>query len=122
MKKTWKPVVSGVLAIIAGGMGIGGGISIIVFGMSLVDMPGLYDEIADIIQRASFLGMPISVASGLGAIPLAFGIVAIIGGSFALRRMKWGMALAGSVLAIPIGIPLGIISTVFLANSKNEFK
>jgi len=122
MGKTWKPVVSGILAIIAGCMGIGGGISIIIFGMSLVDMPGLYDEIGEMIQRASTLGMSMPVASGLGAIPLAFGIMAIIGGYHALRRIEWGWALAGSILAIPIGIPLGIISTVFLAQSRNEFK
>ena len=90
--------------------------------MSLVDMPGLYDEIGEMIQRASTLGMSMPVASGLGAIPLAFGIMAIIGGYHALRRIEWGWALAGSILAIPIGIPLGIISTVFLAQSRNEFK
>lgn len=122
MKKTWKPVVSGILAIIAGSMGIGGGVSIIIFGVSLVDMPGLYEEIAEIVRRASTLGMPLSVASGLGAIPLALGIVAIIGGVFAVRRMKWPLALTGSILAIPLGIPLGIISTVFLAQSGDEFK
>ena len=122
MQKTWKPVVSGILAIIAGCMGIGGGISIIIFGISLVDMPGLYDEIGEMIQRAGTLGMPIQFASGLGAIPLAFGIMAIIGASFALRRRNWPLALTGSILAIPIGIPLGIISTVFVAQSRNEFK
>ena len=122
MKKTWRPVVSGVLSIIAGCMGIGGGISIIILGSTLIDMPGIYDEIGDMIHRASTLGMSVSVASGLGAIPLAFGIIAIIGGYFALKRIKWGMALTGSVLAIPIAIPLGIISTVFLANRRNEFE
>jgi hypothetical protein len=103
-------------------MGIGGGISIIIFGISLMDMPGLYDTVADLIQRAASLGMSLSVTSGLGAIPLAFGIIAVIGGCHALRRIKWGLALTGSILAIPIGIPLGIISTVFLAQSQSEFK
>ena len=122
MEKTWKPVVSGILTIIAGCMGIGGGISIIRFSLSLIDMPGIYERIADMIQRANALGMPISVASRFGFIPLVFGIMAVIGGYHALRRIEWGWALAGSILAIPIGVPLGIISTVFLANSRNEFK
>jgi hypothetical protein len=86
MGKTWKPVVSGILAIIGGCMGIAGGISIIIFGMSLVDMPSLYDEIGEMIQRASTLGMSMPVASGLGAIPFAFGIMAIIGGYHALEE------------------------------------
>ena len=103
-------------------MGIGGGISILTLGASLIDMPGLYDAIIDLIESATALGMPMSVASGLGAIPVTFGIIAIIGASFTLRRMNWPMALTGSILAIPIGIPLGIISTVFLVQSRNEFK
>jgi ABC-type dipeptide/oligopeptide/nickel transport system permease component len=36
--------------------------------------------------------------------------------------MNWPLALTGSIMALPIGIPLGIISTVFLAQSRNEFK
>jgi hypothetical protein len=122
LNKTWKPIVSGILAIIAGCMGIGGGISILTLGANLIDMPGLYDAIIDLIESATTLGMPLSVASGLGAIPVTFGIIAIIGASFTLRRMNWPMALTGSILAIPIGIPLGIISTVFLAQGRNEFK
>jgi len=103
-------------------MGIGGGLSILTLGATLIDMPGLYQAIIDLIGSATALGMPLSVASGLGAIPVTFGIIAIIGASFTLRRTNWPMALTGSILAIPIGIPVGIIATVFLAQGRNEFK
>jgi len=36
-------------------------------------------------------------------------------------KKTWKPVVSG-VLAIPLGIPLGIISTVFLAQSGDEFK
>ena len=58
------------------------------------------------------------------AIPtLAIGVLALIGGIYALQRKYWGLALAGSILAIlaPLTV-LGILSTIFISVSKDEFK
>ncbi|UCB47159.1 MAG: hypothetical protein JSV25_07030 [Spirochaetota bacterium] len=58
------------------------------------------------------------------AIPtLAIGVLEIIGGIYALQKKLWGLALAGSILAIiaPVTV-LGIISTIFISISKDEFE
>jgi len=46
----------------------------------------------------------------------------IIGGVFALQRVKWGWALAGSIIAIIAMFPLGVASTIFVAMAKGEFE
>jgi len=48
------------------------------------------------------------------------GIVAIAGGISAIRRKRFGLALAGAICAILSG-PLGILAVVFIALRKSEF-
>jgi hypothetical protein len=48
------------------------------------------------------------------------GIVAIVGGISAIRRKRFGLALAGAICAILSG-PLGILAVVFIALRKREF-
>jgi hypothetical protein len=105
MEKTWKPTVAGILAIIAGaleviigllfstGVGILGGI----FGMGWL----------------SVIFAPLIV----------IGIIAIVGGIYALLRKIWGLALAGSICAL-IGpwFLLGILAIIFVSLGKREFK
>ena len=105
MEKTWKPTVAGILAIIAGvievitgtvwatGAGFWGGI----FGMGWL--------------------------SAIFAPLIVFGIIAIVGGIYALKRRIWGLALAGSIFAL-IGpwFILGILAIIFVALGKSEFE
>ena len=49
------------------------------------------------------------------------GIVAIIGGVYAIRRRNWGLALAGSILAVPGIPPAGVLALVLVAISRKEF-
>lgn len=46
---------------------------------------------------------------------------AVMGSEGDTMKKTWKPVVSG-VLAIPLGIPLGIISTVFLAQSGDEFK
>jgi len=123
MKKTWKPIAAGILNIVAGALSILGFIGVII-GMTIF--------------------VPLSVAVGPGPVPefgrwlvpgfietillivavflLIVGILPIIGGIYALQRKKWGLALAGSILAILGSTPLGISATVFIALAKDEFE
>jgi hypothetical protein len=56
------------------------------------------------------------------AIPfLVIGILALIGGFFALQRKRWGLALAGSIAATVFWFFVGIPAIVFTAQSRNEF-
>jgi len=56
-------------------------------------------------------------------VPLfALGVVAIIGGVYAIRRRVFGLALAGAICAlIPLN-PLGLLAVIFVAVSKREFQ
>lgn len=104
MQETWKPTAAGILCIIAGVIGVIIGIVIAVVG-------GI----------GWFFGMP--WFSAIGAPIIVVGIIAIVGGSCALRRRVWGLALAGSICALlgPWAI-LGILAIIFVALGKGEFK
>jgi hypothetical protein len=49
------------------------------------------------------------------------GIIAILGGIWALRRRSFGLSLAGAVCVLPLGI-LGILAIVCIALAKREFE
>jgi hypothetical protein len=105
MEKTWKPTVAGVLAIIAGALGViigvlfAGGVGVLggIFGMGWL----------------SVIFAPLII----------LGIIAIVGGICALGRRIWGLALAGSICAL-IGpwFLLGILAIIFVSLGKREFK
>ena len=105
MERTWKPTTAGILSIVAGAIGLIVGIVV----ASVGEMVG---------ALTGFLGL-----GAVGAPLIVFGIVAIVGGIFALRRRIWGLALAGAICALvppPIAV-LGILAIIFIALSKREF-
>jgi hypothetical protein len=104
MEKTWKPTVGGILAIIAGALQVILGLIVVIFGSIFTFwMMGLF--------------------GAFGAPLIVFGIVAIIGGIYSLRREVWGLALAGSICAL-IGpwFILGVLAIIFVSLGKGEFK
>jgi hypothetical protein len=107
MERTWKPMVAGVLAIIAGAL------QVILGALGAAGL-GLLGGIIGIGWLSVIFG-PLIV----------FGIVAIVGGLCALRRTVWGLALAGSICAVvgPLFIPvLGVLAIVFVSLGKGEFE
>jgi hypothetical protein len=110
LKRTAKPTAAGILTIIAGAGCILGALGLGAAGAFL----------------GPFLGLPFflhGILWGLMAIPMAvLGILAIIGGIFSIQRRRWGWALAGSIAAILVSHVLGIISTILVALSKDEFE
>lgn len=117
MEKTWKPVVAGILDIVAGTLG---GI------LSFMVILGIL--VFTLVSRSDWLGIPmeasefIPIIIGVLAIPvLAISILSIIGGVFALNRRIWGLALTGSIAALFVSTVLGIPAIVFIVLSKNEF-
>jgi hypothetical protein len=117
MGNSWKPLTGGILSIIGGVIGLFASLGLFIaisalnFTENWMGQWGLYD-------------LPINVSSILLAIaiPLCIcGIIAVIGGIFAVQRKCWGMALAGSIAAFfPAGM-LGLGAVVFIAISKDEF-
>jgi hypothetical protein len=105
MERTWKPTTAGILSIIAGAMGVITGIVVAAIGGII----------------ATFLG--IVWTGAFGAPLIVLGIIAIIGGSYALRRRVWGLALAGSICALigPWAI-LGLLAIIFVSLGKGEFE
>ena len=104
--KTWKPTVAGIMTIISGCYGIGIGATVSTAG----SLAGLFTGLEWL--------------AGIGAGLIVMGVIALIGGIFALRRKVWGFALAGAILSLPLlpaGTALGILSIIFLSKSKGEF-
>lgn len=48
--------------------------------------------------------------------------LALVGGIFSLQRKRWGLALAGSIVAILPFSLLGIAATILVVISKDEFE
>ena len=113
MQNTWKPVAGGVCGIVAGALGILAGSAIgLFFGMSWpLRMP---DLIPWMFGGFDLLGWPFVI----------LGIVAIVGGIFAIQRRLWGLALAGSICAVLIlpAFILGALSVIFVALGRSEFE
>ena len=105
MEKTWKPIVAGILAIIAGALQV-------IFGMIFAIGVGI---------GAGIVGM--GWLSAIFAPLIIFGIIAIVGGIYALLRRIWGLALAGSICAL-IGpwFILGLLAIIFVSLGKGEFE
>ena len=108
MKKTWKPVAGGICGIAAGAWGILAGGTLGVVGLCVPAMR--MDPETGFVH---LLGWPM----------LAFGVMAIIGGIFAIKRQKWGLALAGAICAVLVPpFILGILAVVFVALAHSEFE
>ena len=104
MERTWKGTTAGILTIIGGICGIAIG------------------AIVATVGTAFMLGIPgLEMIAGIGGGMIAMGVIALIGGIFALRRKAWGFALAGAILALFPIIPLGVLSIIFVSMAKKEF-
>jgi hypothetical protein len=57
----------------------------------------------------------------MGGLLVLLGIIAIVGGIWALRRRSFGLSLAGAICILPLGI-FGILAIVFIALAKREFE
>ena len=110
LPRTWKPVVAGILMIIAGITAI----------------------VAEIIYAASgdlgvFAGIPLVESSAsLGGGLYATGAIAIVGGIFAMLRKVYWITIVGVICSMFFTIwqvlVMGIISIILIAISRREFK
>jgi hypothetical protein len=113
--RTWKPIAGGILTIVAGAIHFIGWLGI-----------GLFLNRA--LSLSSFLSRDVPDFSGaliwIFTLPFVIlAIIAVVGGIFALQRRIWGLALAGGICAIfsPLTWFLGVIATIFVSISKDEF-
>ena len=108
---TWMPLTAGILAIIAGAMGVTFGIVVATLGILAGGL-------------VAVIGLPVIgwIGAGAAAIPLAVGTMAIIGGVYALKRSIWGLALAGTICSLLCVWFLGIPAIIFVILGKGEFE
>jgi len=103
LEKTWKPIVAGIIVIIAG-------IISVLFGSAsfalLVTCTSAWSDVGWFLP--------------FGLFTLICGALAIRAGIYALKRMKWGWVLAASIYA-GFGI-LGIPAIILTVLSKGEFE
>lgn len=115
--KTWKPTTAGVLEIIAGALDLAFGLVLLLLGGTLSGILAASGAPAIL----SWFPFPILVGA---ATPLfVLGTFAIVGGSFAIRRRSWPLALAGAICALfpPQLTLLGAVAIVFIVLGKDEF-
>jgi len=119
-KKTWKPTTAGILIIIEGAFSLIGSFFMLMAGIIISagsSWAGLSESDFGTMTAASVGGIILFLAVFIFILAL----LEIIGGIFALRRKAWGLALAGAIAALLDLNPLGILSIIFLAMSKDEF-
>ena len=103
MLRVWKSMTGGIMSIISGLIGIGGG------------------------AIASLMGDFVSESGGIfgfepfGVPTIILGIVAVVGGIFALRRRVWWLAVTGAIFAIPCMPVLGTLAIIFISLADEEF-
>ncbi len=125
VKKTWKPIVAGILNIIAGVLSLLGalgviiGIIVFIYVGSAPFLAYMWGDLADLGIGLNSLIIILVIAAIFSAI---LGILPLIGGIYALQRKKWGLALAGSIVAIFGSSIMGILATIFIAMAKDEFE
>jgi len=118
MKKTWKPTVAGILDIVAGSFGLVLGL-LVVLGFAAFAIFSRTDS--TYLQQLPG-AIIASVLITLALVSLIISILALVGGIYALKRKKWGVALAGSIAALFGSTPLGIAAIILIVLSNNEFE
>jgi hypothetical protein len=127
MNKPWMPVVAGILDIVSGAMGVVMGLFMILylnFAGAIQAAPGAVPRFGP--HLGGFPQMPAAFFPGMGlgiGITLAvLGVLAIVGGIFALRSKAWGLALAGSIAAVLTGRLLGVLALIFTVLGRKDFQ
>ena len=115
MEKPWMPVVAGILDIVSGSLGL-------CMGLFMIFAKYFYSTVPRIPGWGMYPLIPEAFFPGMGIALILIGVLAIIGGVYALKIKNWGMALAGSICACLSGRFLGILALIFTVLAKKEFK
>jgi hypothetical protein len=118
VKETFKPGLGGILILISGLLALTTGV------YSIQDpelMAELYAEVK--------VNLSIEIIEAFGYVQVIFGIVAIVGGLFAMWGARyWALAFAGGFLGfvasggIFLGTFVGLIGLILVAISRKEFR
>lgn len=138
MERTWKPKAGGILSIISGCIQIWWGIMAAFFGGFMKGLGAgfaggvemweswtgqIAPEIAPMVPDV--MGIIATTALVIAIVLITFGVIALIGGIYAIKRRRWGLALAGAILSfpfLPLGGILGLLAIIFVSRGKEEFE
>lgn len=62
------------------------------------------------------------IYGGIGVVLAILGVLAIVGGVYALKKKLWGLALAGAIAGTITFLPCGITAVIFTSLGQPEFK
>lgn len=114
MEKTPMPIIAGILEIVSGVISLVGFIGLLIGSIAVGS------------EAAHFYGYEIGIALAvliiLTLLSFIVGILALVGGIYAVQRKKWGWALTGSIFALVPTFLLGLVAIILTALSKNEFE
>jgi hypothetical protein len=113
--KARKTTAAGILAIVAGAAGLAQWVAV-----AAIEIPFW----GPVPMGGGLIGI---LGTALVTVEIAVGIVAVIGGVYALKRKRWGLALAGSICAFFSfflffwNVPLAIAAIVLVVLRRGEF-
>lgn len=117
-----KSTIGGILSIVAGALGLVGGLFIIFFSLfflSLANDPNFFGDTSGDPQQ--FVSLFVAIYCVLGVFYIIMGALSITGGVFSIQRKHWGWALAGAIAGCLSFLPVGIASVVLIAMGRPEF-
>lgn len=116
-QKTWKSIVAGILDIVVGALDLLGVLGLVI-AMFVIGTPDLFSE-QDIYPLT--VGQLNGILGAFAGYLFIMGVMAIIGGIFAVQRKLWGLALAGAIATTLTSTVVGVVSIIFTAMAKEEF-
>jgi hypothetical protein len=109
-QQTYVPIIAGILLIVSAGFKLLTLLGIMVASIFFI-FPATSFPI-NTVALVPIVMVPLTAITGL----------APIGGIFSLQRKRWGLALAGAIVAILPFSLLGLAATILVVLSKNEFE
>jgi hypothetical protein len=127
MEKPWMPVVAGLLNIVSGALGVLVGLCMSLRGLAFTTAQaaqGIAPRVAP--HAGAYPQMPHLFFPGMGIAfgiaLLVIGVLAILGGVYALKLKTWGLALAGSIAAVITGPVIGLLALIFVVLGREDFR
>ncbi len=120
-KDSILPVIGGVMILLAGiaALAMGG----MMMALDTQDLQDVWSGLEGVDLTLSELE---DIAFACGAVAVVFGIIAVLGGLFAVMKKHFGLAVVGGIFAIVglgfgVGSVLGLIGLILVAVGKSSF-
>jgi hypothetical protein len=117
-----KSTVGGILSIVAGALGLVGGLIFLVvtlFMAAAFNDPSIFGNFGT--TDGQFLTIFSVIYGVIGVKFLIVGALGVVGGIFSIQRKRWGWALAGAIAGCISFLPVGVGAVVLVAMARPEF-